>query len=105
MPYAPPYASLFGENWSGLPNSILSFHLFRESSLRGYNYASAACGILPESGSHLVRNFHTQLLHGLIHWLYSPCPFNKNLFYEIMEYLLVEKISSAVIFGVLYDAS
>ncbi|CAO2827197.1 unnamed protein product [Amaranthus hypochondriacus] len=55
LPYPPPYASLFGENWNGLPNSILSFHLFRESSTRGYNYASAACGILPESGSHLGR--------------------------------------------------
>ncbi|CAO2827183.1 unnamed protein product [Amaranthus hypochondriacus] len=51
LPYPPPYVRLFGPNWISQSDIALSSNLFRESLITGYNYASAACGILPETGS------------------------------------------------------
>ncbi|XP_074283016.1 GDSL esterase/lipase 7-like [Silene latifolia] len=50
LPYPPPYASLFGPNNIGLPNPMPNTPLFKPDSFAGYNYASAACGILPLTG-------------------------------------------------------
>ncbi|XP_074282662.1 GDSL esterase/lipase 7-like [Silene latifolia] len=55
LPYPPPYASLFGLNNPGLLDPIPNAPQFKPGSMGGYNYASAACGILPETGIDLGK--------------------------------------------------
>ncbi|XP_021727735.1 GDSL esterase/lipase 7-like [Chenopodium quinoa] len=53
LPYPRPYASTTRTNWNGSSDT----NLVKENSSKGRNYASAACGILPETGTFLGKCF------------------------------------------------